>query len=267
MLTVAKNYIRFMKESIKCNLKSILEYKKSFFIQSIFMFINDFFFLIFWIVIFNGNDGEINGITMNDILYLWSLPTIAYGVAFFFFGGITKLGQYILEGSLDTYLTQPKNILINVMVSGMDFNAFGDLLYGCVIGLFAVKFNFARYILMIILSIICSVFYICAEVILRLFTVKIGSTDNIEHVYINTLMINFSTYPEAIYGSFVKGLIYTVVPSAYIAFVPIKFVQTLNLKYLLLLLTMACVFIVITFTLSKHMLKKYESGNNISMRS
>jgi hypothetical protein len=40
MLTVAKNYFRFMKESIKCNLKSILEYKKSFAIQTIFMIAN-----------------------------------------------------------------------------------------------------------------------------------------------------------------------------------------------------------------------------------
>lgn len=266
MLTVAKNYFRFMKESIKCNLKSVLEYKKSFAIQTIFMMINNFFFLIFWIVVFAGNGGKIEGFTMNDILYLWSLPTISYGIAFFFFGGIRNLGQHILEGTLDTYLTQPKNVLINVMVSGMDFNACGDLLYGCVMGLFAVKFDFARYVILVTLGVITSIFYICAEAIIRLFTIKIGSTDNIEHIYINTLMINFSTYPEAIYGNIVKGLIYTIIPSAYIAFVPIKFVQTLNLKYLLILLTAMCTIVTITFTLSKQMLKSYESGNNISMR-
>ena len=71
MLTGAKNYFRFMKESIKCNLKAVMEYKKSFIIQSVFMFFNNFFFLIFWFVIFNGSEGNINGITMNDILYLW----------------------------------------------------------------------------------------------------------------------------------------------------------------------------------------------------
>ncbi len=266
MLTVAKNYFRFMKESIKCNLKSILEYKKSFAIQTIFMIANNFFFLVFWIVVFAGNGGKIEGLTFNDVLYFWSLPVISYGVAFFFFGGIRNLGQHILEGSLDTYLTQPKNVLMNVMVSGMDFNAFGDLVYGSVMGLFAVNFDMSRYAILLILGVLGSVFYICAEAIIRLFTIKIGSTDNIEHIYINTLMINFSTYPEVIYGNVVKSLIYTVIPSAYIAFVPIKFVQTLNLKYLLVLLTAMCVIVTITFTLSKQMLKSYESGNNISMR-
>ena len=266
MLTVAKNYLRFIKESIKCNLKAVMEYKKSFLIQSVFMFFNNFFFLIFWFVIFNGSDGNINGITMNDILYLWSLPVISFGVAFFFFGGISKLGQYILEGGLDTYLTQPKNVLINVMVSGMDFSAFGDLIYGLVIGLFAVEFNVLRYIILVCLGIIGAIFYICIESLIRLLTIKIGNTDNIEHVCINTLMITFGSYPEAIYGKFIKLLIYTIIPSAYIAFVPIKFVQTLDFRFLLWFLAVACGFVTLTAVFSKQMLKKYESGNNIAMR-
>ncbi len=267
MLTVAKNYIKFIKESIKCNLKSVLEYKKSFIIQTVFMMLNNLFFLFFWIVVFEGNGGEIEGMTMNDILYLWSLPVISFGIGFFFFGGIGKLGQYILEGTLDTYLTQPKNVLINVMVSGMDFNAFGDLLYGCIVGLFAVEFDLYQYLLLLLLGAIGSIFYICTEAIIRLLTIKIGSTDNIEHIYMNTLLIKFSTYPEAIYGNFVKGMIYTVVPSAYIAFIPIKFIKTLNFKYLALLLTGAFVIITLTAIASNKLLKKYESGNNISMRS
>ncbi|MBQ8298402.1 MAG: ABC-2 family transporter protein [Clostridia bacterium] len=266
MLTVVKNYFRFMKESIKCNLKGVMEYKKSFLIQSVFMFFNNFFFLIFWFVIFNGSDGNINGITMNDILYLWSLPVISFGTAFFFFGGISKLGQYILEGGLDTYLTQPKNVLINVMVSGMDFSAFGDLIYGLVIGLFAVEFNILKYVILVCLGIIGAIFYICVEALIRLLTIKIGNTDNIEHICINTLMITFASYPEAIYGKLIKMLIYTVIPSAYIAFIPIKFVQTLNFGFLLWFLAVACGFVVLTAVFSKQMLKKYESGNNIAMR-
>ena len=85
------------------------------------MMFNDLFFLIFWIVLFNSNDGDINGTTMNDILFLWAIPTIAYGVANFFFGGTNKLGKYILEGGLDSFLIQPKSVIINVMLSNMEF--------------------------------------------------------------------------------------------------------------------------------------------------
>jgi len=267
MLTVAKNYFRFFVKSIKCNMASVLEYKKSFLIQSIFMFFNNFSFLIFWIVVFNSSNGNINGITMNDILYLWSVPVLAYGVTFFFFGGTRELGRYILEGGLDSYLTQPKNIIINVILSKMEFGAFGDLVYGSVIGLFATEFNILKYITLIILSVIASIFYICTQVILRLLTIKIGNTDNIRDVYTNTLLINWASYPEAIYGNAIKFLIYTIVPSAYISFIPIKFINTFEIKYLFILLIAVIVYIGITISFSKNILKKYESGNNITLKS
>lgn len=266
MLTVAKNYFRFFKESLKCNLASVLEYKKSFIIQSIFMFLNNGFFLVFWSVVFGAADGEINELTMNDILYLWSVPVLAYGIAFFFFGGIRQLGKYILEGGLDTFLTQPKNVIINVMMSGMEFSAFGDLLYGLVIGLVAVKFNMLKYLTLIIIGTLVAFFFICTETIIRILTIWLGNTDNFEHVYINTLLINFGSYPEVIYSNFVKTLIYTVIPSAYISFIPIKFINTFNIKFLLMFILAIIIYLGITVILCKEMLKKYESGNNITLR-
>lgn len=266
MLTVVKNYWNFFKKSIKYNLASVVEYKKSFIIQSIFMMFNNLFFLIFWIVVFNAT-GDINGITMNDILYLWSLPVIAYGIAFFFFGGATNLGKYILEGGLDSYLTQPKNVIINVIFSKMEFAAFGDLIYGLIIGLFAVEFNLFKYIILVLFGIIGSIFYVCTQTLIRLLTIWAGDTDNIERVYTNTLLINFTNYPDVIYGNIVKTLIYTIVPAGYIAFIPIKFINTFDIKYLLIFILAASVYVGLTTIISKKAFVKYESGNNITLRS
>ncbi len=231
------------------------------------MFCNNGFFLILWKVIINASDEVGGDLTMNEILYLWSLPVIAYGVAFFFFGGIRKLGTYILEGGLDLYLTQPKNVLINVMLSGMDFGAAGDLIYGGVIGLLATNFDMGKFALMIGLSILAAVFYICTEGIIRLFTVLVGNTDNIEHVMINTMLVNFSGYPSQIYGAGVKFMIYTIVPAAYISFVPINFITTLEPKYLLIFLAAAVVYVAATVLFAKFVLKRYESGNAIALKS
>ena len=266
MLTGAKNLLRFLKMNIKCNLLSAVEYKKSFIIQSLFMFINNFFFLIFWFVVFNANGGNIDGLTMNDIIYLWSLPTIAYGIAYFLFGGVYNLGKYLMEGTLDTFLIQPKNVILNVATSATSFSAFGDLMYGMVLGIIAVQGDFFRFMVLMLVSIIASVFYICTETLVRLLAVWIGNTDNIEHVYTITMLITFSTYPESIYGGFVKFLIYTVVPAAYIAFVPIRFVMTYDIKELLILISVAAIYIGITSLICKKALLKYESGNSMGLR-
>lgn len=266
MLMAVKNYFRFFKESLKCNMASLLEYKKSFLIQSIFMFVNNGFFLIFWSVLFNASGGDIKGVNMGDILYLWSLPTLSFGIAFFFFGGINKLGKHILEGGLDTYLVQPKNVMINVMLSGMDFSACGDLVYGLVIGLFATGFNFGKYMLLLAYGLVGAIFFVCAEALIRLITVWVGNTDYVEHIYMITMTVNFSTYPEAIYNNFIKILIYTIIPSGYIAFMPIKLIEVFNLKLFGVYLLAVCGFVGITAILSKIMLKKYESGNSMAMR-
>ena len=265
MLTVAKNYWNFFCNSLKCNLKSVAEYKKSFFIQSVCMIFNDLFFLVFWIVVFNSNNGNINGTTMNDIMFIWSIPTIAYGIANFFFGGTNKLGTYLLEGGLDSFLVQPKSVIISVMLSGMEFSAFGDLLYGAVVGFIAVEFNIAKFILLLILGIISSIFFICTQTIIRLLTVFIGNTDNIERVYTNSMMINFASYPEVIYGSAVKFLIYTIIPSAYVSFVPIKIITTFDFKFVFLFIIALISYVGITFLISKNVFK-YESGNNIALK-
>lgn len=266
MLTGAKNLLRFLKMNIKCNISAALEYKKSFFIQAGFMFINNFFFLIFWFIVFSTNGDNIDGVTMNDILYLWSLPTIAYGIAYFIFGGVYNLGKYLIEGTLDTFLIQPKNVILNVATSSTSFSAFGDLMYGIVLGIIAVQGDILKYILLLLISIIAAVFYVCTETIIRLLSVWIGSTDNIEHVYTNSLLINFSTYPEVIYSGAVKFLIYTIIPSAYIAFVPLRFVTTFNIMELIILLTAAIIYIVITAFVFKKALLRYESGNGMGLR-
>ena len=266
MLTAAKSYLRFIKMSIIKNMKAAIEYRKSFVIQTVFMFINNFFFLIFWNIVFDVSGDNIKGITMNDILYLWSIPTMSYGIAFFFFGGAQKLGDYIINGGIDIFLLQPKNVIINALLSCSDFSAFGDLLYGFLIGLFAVQFDMTKFLLLIILSCVSALFFICTNVILRVISVWVGDTSNVEHIYTYTMLISFCTYPENIYSGIIKFLMYTVVPAGYIAFIPIKIISAFDFSLLLILIPVAIIYILLTILICQKALKKYESTNNVLLR-
>ena len=102
MLMEVKNNIRYFFSAIRISIKSAMAYKASFLVQTIFMAINNLFFLIFWGVVFK-NIGNDTGITFNNVLYLWSFSTISYGIAYFFFGGIQKINDYIITGAMDSY--------------------------------------------------------------------------------------------------------------------------------------------------------------------
>ena len=87
------------------------------------MIVNNGFFLIFWIVVFNVNGGTVEGITMKDVLYLWGLAPASWGLSNILFGGFRYINRYVLNGTLDTYFLQPKSMLFSVGVSKMDFGS------------------------------------------------------------------------------------------------------------------------------------------------
>ncbi len=266
MLMEVKNTINFIIKSMICNIKSALEYKKSFYLQVIFMIVNNGFFLIFWGVVFNINGGSISGLDMKDILYLWSIPTTAWGIAHFFFGGVVELNRYIINGELDTYLLQPKNMFFNIATSKSDLGAFGDLIYGLILSV-VVSSNILDFFMIMIYTVIATVFTIAISVIIRSLSLWIGDVENIAHVYEQSLFLTLTTYPEQIFGKGIKLLMYTVVPAMYAVHLPIKLLGNFNIKLFLLIIIVMFIFIIIAKSIFNKVLKEYESGNNISLKA
>lgn len=265
MLTEVKNTLKYLFLSLKCNLKASMEYKKSFIIQTIFMMINDGFFLIFWSVVFNINNGNINGINMRDILYLWSIPTISWGTTTFIFGGVRELNRYIINGELDSFFVQPKNMVLNIATSKTDFSGFGDLAYGLIIGIFASN-SFLGYLEILMYSIFGIIITISTIIIIRVLAIWIGEVEQIAHIYENSLFITFSSYPYEIFGSFTKFLMFTVVPSAYVIHLPIKLMEKFDIKIFLFVIFMTIIYFSIAMFIFYKSINKYESGNNMSMK-
>lgn len=265
MLTEVKNNIKFLLISLKYNVKSSLEYKASFIIQTIFMFINNGFFLIFWALVFDVNNGDVKGLEMRDILFVWSIAPASWGISNFLFGGLRQINHYVLTGSLDTYLLQPKNIILSIATSKCDFAAFGDFLYGAVVGWIAcgdltMYLKFWMYVIFGTI-VTCAVF-----ILIRILVIWLGEVEQIAHIYENSLFITFCTYPYEIFGGFTKALMFTLVPAAYVSHLPIKLMSSFDIKSFLILVGATIIISVLAVVVFYSSLKKYESGNNIAMK-
>lgn len=266
MLMVVKNNFKFFLQAIKVSIMSAMEYKTSFVIQTIFMFINNGFFLVFWNVIFSVNNGLVNGVGFNNILLLWSIPVISYGVTYFFFGGVVNINTFIITGQMDSYMLQPKYPLLNVLTSKCSFSACGDLIYGMVIGAIATDFNLKRIFVILVFGIFGSIFYISTEVILRSLSVWLKDTEKIANRYKDSLLTTFSSYPEQIFSKGVKMLLYTVIPAAYISYLPMKLVYTFEFKYVCLIVLIGLLYLSVAIIIFNKAMKCYESGNIIAMK-
>lgn len=269
MLTVFKNITSTLKYLLMCvgyNVKQSVANKKSFVIQTIAMFINNFVFILFWKIVFNVKGGNINGLVMDDIMYLWSIPTIGYGITFFCFGGVESLCKDIAEGNLDIYLTKPKNSLISTLTSKSILSAMGDLLFGIVCGIIAVKFNPLKLIGLLLLGIVSGIITVCVMTSIRLLAFWLGDISNACNKYTNSLLITLTIYPEKMFPVFIKVLMYTVVPAMYMAHIPVKLVNHFSLKGLVILLIAMVILLLITKMLYERGLKRYESGNSVTRR-
>ena len=266
MLTEVKNNIKYFFSAIKVGIKSAMAYKASFIIQALFMMINNLFFLVFWGVVFSKT-GSDTSISFNNVLFLWGFSAASYGIAYFFFGGMQKINEYIINGTMDSFLLQPKNVLLNVLTSKCVFSAFGDLLYGIIIALVAVKGDIGRFIFFLVISITGSVFFISTEIILRSLTVWLGDTKTIAGRYIDMLLITFSTYPENIFRTGIKVMLYTVVPVAYLAYIPSKIMVGFNLYLLIAIVVAELVYSTVAYKVFNKAIKNYESGNSLSMKN
>lgn len=261
MLTVfkeIKSVIKYFGICTLANVKNAFSNKKSAFIQTLFMFLNNFIWLAFWFILFYNTDGgNINGTTLNDILYLWSVPTISFGLCFFLFGGVEELSHKIANKDLDILLTKPKHSLISLITASSKMSALGDLLYGLFIGIFAVNFDIVKYLESIIIAIIGSIGFLGLCILVHSLSFFFGDMSKTAKTYTMTLLITFTIYPENMFKGILKVLMYTLIPAMYIAHIPIALVKDFSMSLLLIeIVAIAIIMTLALFTYEKG-LKRY----------
>ena len=96
------------------------------------MIFNDLFFIIQWTIIYKLVD-NIGGYGFKETMLLWAIAAGGFGFAHLFFNGAWSISDIVYDGKLDVFLTQPKNVLINICCSSTSVDAIGDLIYSFVV--------------------------------------------------------------------------------------------------------------------------------------
>ena len=259
MYMAVKNNLKLMFSYLILNLKKEWKYKASFFMQIIMMILNDLFFIIQWFIIFQLVD-NIGGYGFKETMLLWGIAAGGYGISHAFFGGAWNIKDIVYEGKLDVYLTQPKNVLLNVCCSTTEVSALGDIAYAFVI-LAIIGAPWYWYLLMIPAMIIAGLIYASVYVTYASLCFYIKRGDAVAKSVEGTIN-KAGNYPMAIYNTFVKGLLFTIIPAAFYTFVPAQyFFLTPNVWWIIGSILVTTVWVLLAFISFKLGLKKYNSGN------
>lgn len=257
-------YARFLGAAFASNVKSALEYRANFLLQFFGMILNNAAFALFWDFLLRRT-GSLGGYGFREIMYVWALTSSAFGLAHAVFGNLRAIGGLVREGGLDAYLLQPKDAFLNVLVSKTMVSAWGDFLYGYIVLFLLPGCSAASVLLFTALVVPAAVVLASVFAAADSSAFFVGDSGGLSQAVFE-FMLSFSLYPETIFGPGFRWVLYSILPSAFVAFVPARALAALDWGAVLPLCAVAALYAALAYAVFRAGLKRYGSGNRMDAR-
>lgn len=263
MLMEVKNQVKVMILSLKYNIMKQMTNKITFITNILFMMLNNASFIIQWVILFSIKE-EIGGYTIKEVILLWGIASVTFGVSHILFHKAFEISDLIINGKLDTFLVQPKNVFISVITSETSISAIGDLIYGYIC-LLIYGITFKNFVLF-------TVFAMTGGIIVTAFASIVGSLsfwmvkgDRLADS-LNLTMTNFATYPGTIFKKIIKIIMYTVIPVGIANYLPLETILDFNIINFVYIILFTAIITLIAFKIFNKGLKRYSSSNLMTSR-
>jgi ABC-2 type transport system permease protein len=255
--------LKFLLSLWKTNLASVMEYRAAFLSQTIGMILNDGVYFIVWIIFF-GYFKNINGWELADMFIVFGVAASAFGLAGMLFGNAFNLGEIIVRGRLDYYLSLPRPVLLHVLASRTVPSGFGDFLYGFLSYLASGQSSLdglGRFVIGVLLA---AAVFIAFLVLVQSLAFWLGTGGTFTALAINA-MVTFALYPITIFNNAAKVVLFLVIPAAFMGALPTGFVKAFSWSTLGLMLLGSAGFLFLAVAVFHFGLRRYESGSAIQV--
>lgn len=256
--------IRFLGQLIKANILSAMEYRESFLIQVFGMLLNDGIYFVFWIIFFD-RFGNIGNYQFNDILLIFAVVNLSFGLASLFSGNTgPNLANMIAQGRLDYFLILPRNLVLHLTFSRMRSTAISDIIFGVLVFLFTEQVSAANFIVFLFVGCLAAMILLSLSIIIGSLAFFFGNSQQASRQVIVTVK-TLSIYPQNLFSGFSKFILYTILPASLISSVPVDFITNRKMSSLSLLIGAVILFWVIAIAVFYYGIRRYESGNAINV--
>ena len=221
-----KRYIGLYIHMFKLNIKKELEYKANFVIAvftNLPLQIIEFLFI--WIIF--QNISSLNGWTFYEMSLIYGIMITCKGLADVFFDNLYEVCKvYVRQGLFDTMLTQPVNIIFNVIAKDFYLGAIGGVILGIVmifvsISNLAISFGIIQVLLLIMFIILGT--FIFGGLMLIATVSALWIVEALDVVWTTYVIHQFALYPIGVYNTFIKVFITCIFPYAFVSYYPATF--------------------------------------------
>jgi len=256
--------LRFFLYLQRVSIRSSISVRSAFILESLLMLANNLIFLSIWWIFFRQFK-EVSGWTINDIIALNAIGMGAFGFTNICFGGLKQLSTTIINGDIDPFMTQPKNLLIHLIGSKSRSRGWGLLMTTTILMILGGLTSPSEIAIILIGAICGCLVFTSMGVIVHSLVFWLGSIGSVPRKYSDALYL-FAVYPTNIYSGWLQLIMFTIIPAGVIGYIPVELLRNFFWTDLFVLLGSALVFCWLAFTIFYCGLKRYESGNHFGMR-
>jgi ABC-2 type transport system permease protein len=255
-----KKHLKIMACYFRLNLASALEYRSSFLTQAFGMALSNSSFIFFWWIAFRQLGGRIAGYSFPDVLFIWAVTSAAFGLGEVLFANASHLTRLIVSGELDAFLIQPCNELVNVLCARTSLSAYGDLAYGFVLMGLVYPGNAAAWLWFFTGMLTGCLLFTAIRLSAHTLSFYWGDASMIGQLT-TEFSINFSLYPDKIYGPAVRALMYSLLPIGLAVHIPLRLFREFSPLVALAAWGASALYCVLAGMFFFRGLRRYESGN------
>lgn len=253
--------LRFLAALWQANLLAAMEYRMAFLTQVVGMMLNNTLYFAFWVLFFDRFQ-EVRGWQLQDMLLLFAVVAVSFGLASVLFGNAMSLGEVIAQGRLDYYLSLPRPVLLHVLASSSILSGVGDVLYGLVSFVLAGEYSLGAMGRFVLGSLLAVVIFLSVLVLAHSSAFWLGNAGLLAHQVLNA-MITFAIYPITLFDGVAKLLLFTLLPAALLGAVPAELVRAFSWSHFVQLVSASVIFLGLAWLLFHRGLRHYESGSAI----
>src|SRR5262245_38464583 len=185
--------LRFVRALVGTNLRASLALRGAFWLQASFMVLNNVAYFAVWWIFFARFD-DVGGWRLADLAALYGVVARSFGLTIVLCGGLRDLARHILEGSLDTWLTQPRPPLLQVLASQSRAAGWGDFASGIAFIATCGVVSADEIPLAIAAVLLAATVFVSSGVILHSLAFWLGEVDSLAR-QVWEFLITFSLYP------------------------------------------------------------------------
>lgn len=223
-----------------------------------FMVLNNATFLVQWMILLRMR-GDVGGYTMREIMLLWGFMAASFGLSHILFARAFSLSDLIIKGKLDSFLVQPKNVLVSVLTSATDSSAIGDFLYGTAL-VCACKPGVGGFFLFLLLVVTGTVIFTAFAVLLGSLSFWFVRMDMLQNQIVMGI-VSFGTYPDGIFKGASRFFLYFIIPVGMAVWHPVHLMVSFDAGMFFTVAGYACVLLALAVAVFYRGLRRYASGN------